>query len=49
MLEQAEIIVRNNHPEITHMAVISGVGAREYYRKRGYTQEGTYMKKSLQG
>ena len=29
------------------MAVISGVGAREYYRKIGYIMEGTYMVKYL--
>lgn len=29
------------------MAVIAGVGTREYYRKFGYELEGTYMTKSL--
>ncbi|MFB6213740.1 MAG: tRNA uridine(34) 5-carboxymethylaminomethyl modification radical SAM/GNAT enzyme Elp3 [Candidatus Nanohaloarchaea archaeon] len=29
------------------VAVISGVGTREYYRKLGYEQEGVYMVKSL--
>ncbi len=29
------------------MAVIAGVGVREYYRKIGYRLEGTYMTKSL--
>lgn len=29
------------------MAVISGIGVREYYRKRGYKLEGTYMTKYL--
>jgi histone acetyltransferase (RNA polymerase elongator complex component) len=29
------------------MAVIAGVGAREYYRKFGYALEDTYMVKYL--
>lgn len=29
------------------MAVISGIGVREYYRKLGYELEGTYMTKNL--
>ncbi len=29
------------------IAVISGIGVREYYRKLGYVLEGTYMTKSL--
>jgi elongator complex protein 3 len=29
------------------MAVISGVGTRNYYRKLGYELEGPYMVKSL--
>lgn len=29
------------------MVVISGVGVREYYRKRGYRKEGPYMVKSI--
>jgi elongator complex protein 3 len=31
------------------MAVISAIGTREYYRKLGYSLEGTYMVKNLQG
>lgn len=31
------------------IAVISGVGVREYYRKLGYRLEGSYMVKDLQG
>lgn len=31
----------------TKMAVISGVGVREYYQKLGYKKQGTYMVKSL--
>ena len=29
------------------VAIISGVGVRDYYRKRGYTLEGTYMVKGV--
>ena len=29
------------------LAVISGIGVREYYRKWGYVLEGTYMVKYL--
>jgi elongator complex protein 3 len=29
------------------MAIISGIGVREYYRKLGYALEGTYMVKNL--
>ena len=29
------------------MAVISGVGTRDYYRKLGYKLDGPYMSKSL--
>ncbi len=29
------------------IAVLSGIGAREYYRRRGYSKEGPYMIKSL--
>ncbi|MFH0927871.1 MAG: GNAT family N-acetyltransferase, partial [bacterium] len=30
------------------MAVISGIGVREYYRKLGYRLEGSYMVKKIQ-
>ena len=30
------------------LAVISGVGVREYYKRLGYNLEGTYMVKNLQ-
>lgn len=29
------------------MAIISGIGVRDYYRKRGYNLKGTYMMKNL--
>jgi len=45
MIEKAEEISRNNN--FDKIAVISGVGVREYYRKLGYHQEGTYMVKHL--
>lgn len=33
---------------VDKIAVISGIGVREYYRKRGYRLEGTYMVKKVQ-
>lgn len=45
MMEQAEEISRNNG--FKKIAVISGVGVREYYRKLGYRLEGTYMVKKI--
>lgn len=45
LLERAEEIAREDGKE--KMAVISGVGAREYYRKLGYSLEGAYMCKKL--
>ncbi len=44
MQEAEEISIKNGYKKI---AVISGIGVREYYRKLGYTLEGTYMVKSL--
>jgi elongator complex protein 3 len=32
---------------LSRMAVISGIGVREYYRRIGYTLDGTYMVKEL--
>ncbi len=45
MMEQAETISRKNG--FKKIAVISGVGVREYYRKLGYELEGTYMVKKI--
>ncbi|OQX51320.1 hypothetical protein B5M47_01280 [candidate division CPR3 bacterium 4484_211] len=45
LLEAAENIV--NKKGVNKIAVISGVGVREYYRKLGYKLEGTYMVKKL--
>ncbi len=45
LLEEAEKISKENKME--KIAVISGVGAREYYKKLGYILEGAYMVKKL--
>ncbi|MFO0743749.1 MAG: tRNA uridine(34) 5-carboxymethylaminomethyl modification radical SAM/GNAT enzyme Elp3 [Candidatus Paceibacterota bacterium] len=44
MREAERIAKENNYKKI---AVISGVGVREYYKKLGYHLEGTYMVKEL--
>lgn len=46
LMEEAERIARDEHVS-TKLAVISGVGTRQYYRKLGYSLEGVYMTKSL--
>jgi len=45
LLAKAEEIAREHGRQ--KMAVISGIGVREYYRKNGYVIDGTYMCKSL--
>jgi elongator complex protein 3 len=45
-MEEAERIAREEHGSVK-MAVISGVGTRDYYRKLGYELDGPYMSKSL--
>jgi len=45
LLENAEEIAREQGYK--KIAVIAAVGAREYYRKYGYKQQGTYLTKSL--
>jgi len=40
-----EIIAKEN--DAKKLSVISGVGAREYYRKLGYKKEGPYMAKTI--
>ncbi len=45
LLAEAERIAKEYGYET--MAVISGIGVREYYRKNGYRLEGTYMIKNL--
>jgi len=44
LLEFAEEIAREKYDRI---AVISGVGARDYYRKYGYRKRGNYMAKKI--
>ncbi|KAK2863838.1 hypothetical protein Q7C36_002992 [Tachysurus vachellii] len=46
LMEEAERIARDEHGS-TKLAVISGVGTRNYYRKMGYELEGPYMVKRL--
>ncbi|MBI4262411.1 tRNA uridine(34) 5-carboxymethylaminomethyl modification radical SAM/GNAT enzyme Elp3 [Candidatus Uhrbacteria bacterium] len=46
LMERAEAIAREHG--FKKMAVIAGVGVREYYRKLGYALEGTYMTKALE-
>ena len=45
LLKKAEEISKNKSYE--KMAIISGIGVRDYYRKNGYTLEGTYMVKNI--
>jgi elongator complex protein 3 len=46
LLKEAERIAREEFSK-THMAVLSGVGAREYYRSEGYKFQNVYMVKAL--
>ncbi|MFH0972201.1 MAG: tRNA uridine(34) 5-carboxymethylaminomethyl modification radical SAM/GNAT enzyme Elp3 [Candidatus Micrarchaeota archaeon] len=46
LLAQAERIAKEEF-DAKKMLIISGVGVREYYRKRGYALEGVYMEKKL--
>uniref|UniRef100_A0A1A9WKN4 Elongator complex protein 3 n=1 Tax=Glossina brevipalpis TaxID=37001 RepID=A0A1A9WKN4_9MUSC len=46
LMEEAERIAREEHGS-TKLAVISGVGTRNYYRKLGYELDGPYMSKHL--
>jgi len=48
LVSHAEQIVREKYPNITKIAIISGVGVREYYRKLGYELEGEYMVKNIE-
>jgi len=45
LIAQAEDLARANG--FTKLAVISAIGTREYYRKRGFEVEGLYMTKAL--
>ena len=46
LMEEAERIAKLEHKS-NSLAVISGVGTRQYYRKLGYHLEGPYMVKSI--
>lgn len=46
LMEEAERIAREEHGS-HKLAVISGVGTRNYYRKIGYELDGPYMSKML--
>ena len=45
LMKKAEEIARTEG--MKKIAVISGVGVREYYRKLGYKLDGSYMVKGL--
>jgi len=45
LIEQASLI--SLQAKFTHLAVISAIGTREYYRKRGFTEGELYMLKAL--
>lgn len=45
-MEEAERIAREEHGS-TKLAVISGVGTRNYYAKMGYILDGPYMSKNI--
>jgi len=46
LMKETEKIVKKEF-DIKKIAVISGIGVKEYYRKLGYKLEGTYMIKNL--
>jgi elongator complex protein 3 len=46
LLREAEGIARREF-NADRLSVLSGIGAREYYRSLGYGLEGTYMVKKL--
>ena len=46
LMEEAERIAAEEH-ESDKIAVISGIGTRNYYKKLGYYLEGAYMVKKL--
>ena len=45
-MEEAERIARHEHRS-SKLAVISGVGTRNYYKKLGYALDGPYMSKQI--
>jgi elongator complex protein 3 len=46
LLQRAEEITRQKG--LKHLAVISAVGTRDYYRQRGFHQGDVYMLKNLE-
>ncbi len=46
LLRMAEVIASRDH-KCDKIAVIAAIGTRDYYRKRGYELQGTYMIKHL--
>ena len=46
-MEAMEDIVQSKYSNIQKIAVISGIGVREYYRKLGYIPEDEYMVRSV--
>ena len=46
LIQEAERITKEEY-NIQKLAVISGIGVREYYKKNGFKQVGTYMIKDL--
>ncbi len=47
LMAEAEKIIQQEFPSLKHLAVISGIGVREYYRHLGYQERGTYMVKDF--
>jgi elongator complex protein 3 len=47
LLSEASIIVKKEYPNCCKIAVISGVGVRDYYRKLGYRLQDDYMVKEI--
>jgi len=45
LLKHAEVLAKKSGYK--KMAIIAGIGVREYYKKQGYTLQGTYMIKNL--
>ena len=46
LMQEAEKIIKENY-KIKKLAVIAGVGVREYYRNNGFKKVGTYMIKDI--
>lgn len=45
LLEKAQQLCKQEG--VANLAVISGIGVREYYRKRGFSLKGTYMARTI--